>query len=275
MKTQQKQSFKFGYWYITHKELLKKISQYALIAVAGLIWINFIYQTVNYLTNIKRTNQALSDIATTIVNYRAMGEPKEILILQTNVFNRATGKYDLFARVQNPNKYWSANVVAYKFNIIGNTLPEQTTYIFPNQEKFIVETNIGLNGSTADANLDIISVQWKGQRDPLPDVNISFDDVKYAPVEFSSELESASYSRLTTLATNKSVYGFKKIKMTVLLTSQGQAVGVGNVYLQNFISNEQRSVEFIWPRQFPYNSQAEFSVETNIGDENNLIVVGE
>jgi hypothetical protein len=274
MIEQNKKPFAIGYWYITHKDLLRKIAKYAAIGVIAIIWLNFGVKAIDYIININRTKQAITDIATDIVNYDVMGQPKEIAIIQTNVVNRSTGKYDLFARLQNPNNYWSADVVTYQFQVNGNSLTEQTTYILPGQEKFIAETNVSITGSASNADINIINVQWKGQREKLPETDFEFSEVQIAPVEFEDDT-SGSYSRLTATAFNKSIYGFKDIEAVVLLTSQGAVVGVGTVNLQNFLSSESRQIEFIWPRKFPYNPKTEFNINTDVRDEANLILTSQ
>lgn len=273
MPIKAKQPYQLGYFLITHRPLLKKIAKYCSIFLISLIWLNFIINAISYLTNIKRTNEAINGLSNNYVNFSAAVQPQEIIISDTNIFNREPKKYDLFVILNNPNINWQAAEISYQFIISGENIPIQTTYLLPSQEKFIVQPNVDIASTTLpNASFKIVAVQWRRIKEQVPQINFSFDKVQYLPVEFAdSSADSDNYSRLTAIAINKSIYGFKEVKVAVLLTSQNKAVGVGIINLNNFLSGEQRSIEFLWPRKFPYNPATEFNVDTNILNHDNLI----
>jgi len=277
MEIKQKKPFILGYWLIKSKPLLKKIAKYISIGLVVLIWINFVLQTINYLTNINRHKEVLKSLTTNYVNFDANGNPQSLIITDSAAFNRESGKFDLFARLTNPNHYWGAAVVTYQFVVGGANIPPQTTSLLPGQEKFISQSNVAINSSVVtDTVLKIINIQWQGIKIKVPEAKFDFKDAQYLPVEFSETSDSAgNFSRLTVTAANRSIYGFKNVKITVLLKSSGQNVGLGTQNYSNFLAGEEKNLEFSWPRKFPINVQPEFRVDTDVLDTNNLILLSD
>lgn len=272
MINQQKEQYKFGYWFLQNKPILKKILLYSVIAVIALLWIYFFYILIQYLLNIKKTQDIFTDLGKNYVNYRAVLVPKDLLISSESLLSAGNNKYDAFAILNNPNTYWGANIT-YQFIIPGATTTAKTIFILPQEEKFI--TDLGLTGLNADrdVHLQILNTEWRGvkARSKLPQVSISFEQPKYAVTEFS-DASNDNYSEVTATAFNHDIYGFKSMKVTVLLSSQNLPEGVGVIYLNDLLSGEKRDIQFNWPRKFAINSTMTFNVETDILDANNLLL---
>lgn len=272
MINQSKEQYKYAYWFLQKKPIFKKIALYTVIFLIALLWINFFIVLIQYLANISKTKDIFTDLGKNYVNYRAIAAPQNLLITKEALLNSGNGKFDAFAVLTNPNNYWGADIT-YQFSIPGTSTTPKSMFILPQEKKFIAD--LGLEGLTSEkeATLQILDKQWKGvgARSKLPQADIVFEQEKYSIIEFPEESEE-NYSRVTAVAFNNDIYGYKDLKITVLLTSQNISQGVGVIYLNDFLSGEKRSIEFNWPRKFPFNSEFEFNVDTDVLNPDNLIL---
>jgi hypothetical protein len=272
MNDQSSQQYNISYWYLQHKSLLKKILLYLFILIIAFIWIYFSITLIQYLVNISKTKDIYSDLGKNYVNYRSIAAPQNILINQESLLNAGNNKYDAFAVLKNPNNYWGANIT-YQFNIPGVSTTPKTIFILPQDEEFITDLNLINPNNQKEISLQVLNQEWKGVKaaNLLPQVNIVFNDAKYEIVEFSEDT-NANFSKVSAELINNDIYGYKDLKVTILLLSQNIPQGVNVIYLNDIFSNEKRNIEFNWPRKFPYNVEIKFDVETDVLDKNNLIL---
>lgn len=247
------EEMKFGYWFVTHRLLLRRIGLMAFMAVDAIIVLAAFYGLVSFYFIARGDNLKMQQALTTPqinFNYwQEKSQPMPLAINFSTALNNGGTKYDMVASVMNPNKTWYSAAVKYHFQENNVVTPTRTDYILPLQEKYVMELGYASDTVMGSPELVIEDVAWQ----KVTDYELLRDkifNIEIANNEFSSQIDAAG-ARLNQIhfeATNNSAYNFWDMHFKVLLYRGDTLVYVNDVPIRTFMSNEKKDM---WLSVFP------------------------
>lgn len=266
------QELKAASWYVSHKLLLKKILIGFLIAVsAGLLGYG-LYGLVNYYFIEGPAFEAnINALIGSGGGTPASSEPQSAQIGSATILSPGQGKYDLVAKINNPNQDWRLEF-DYHFVLDGKVLATKSGFILPGEEKFLIDLGVEAASKPRSAEAEIDNLRWQRiDLHEIPDyaawrderLNFVFEDVKFSPAVVSGKITT---SRASFTAKNMSAYGFWDVGFYILLYRGSSLAGITYVTLQEFASGQTRQVEVSWFEPLSSVTQVKIIPEVNIFD---------
>jgi len=168
--------------------------------------------------------------------------------------------YDIVIQLRNPNPEHGAEELRYKvvFSNNGSEVHtiEQTSYILPAEEKYIVLTNMEVNSFFDDVSVDLRDVLWR-QLDDFISLNLDVFDLKLERMLDSNVF----YARLAAFIKNNSVFGLTDVRVFgILFDSRGDIIAVNRTSIQTVLEGEMREVEMFWPQAIPLDDVVKYNV---------------
>jgi len=217
----------------------------------------------------KTTNQGLAYLTADFIDYEYFHEvnkPKDLQILGFDAVDGREGKYDFVAKIKNSNEKWVASEVIIQLVSGEEVIAEKTSFVFPNEEKYIDIFGQEIVGPTP--GLKIAKVIWRRH---LKFENFSFPRLKFevSDIEFQSARESGirgelPVSILNFKISNNSGYNYWTVGVHMVLLSGSKVVGANYIAEEQFRSGEVRDIEMRWYESLPSNVQIEILPEVNI-----------
>lgn len=198
---------------------------------------------------------------------------EEIKILWVKIVSNKEGFYDLAAKIKNPNQNYGSGNLPYKFQIYdskNNLIAEYagTTFILPNQTKYLIKTKAESSDLIYRADIDFTGIEWE-----KPD--------NYYPPEFGIqqkeyrllEDESIGFSQAKAILVNKTNFDFEKIDVDVLLfDSLNNLIAVNSTEIRTLLTRQERDFVATWfDRIDGQMAYMEIEAETNIFDPDNYV----
>lgn len=248
-----KLKLKIAYWYLTHKNLLKKIFLFFCFLVFLSLIGYSIYGFISHFATSNEFDEVISGINKNVINfklYKIKIQPAPLIVKTANIIKNQENNFDLVVEVENPNNRWFIKKITYQFNIGSVSTPIFEDFILPNQKKFLLALNQALPTLISSPLLKIHNLKYQRVRSPL-DVELSdflLDDIKFVPAGASS----LGLPRVKFQATNNSLYNFWEVPLKIILYNRSTPIGVNITSLVQFRSEEIRSVEFVWFEEIPY-----------------------
>lgn len=242
------QQIRWSYWYLTHRESLKRALVIALIVLCVVFWgYSIIRLTYLLLVEEPRTQEAVTGLSRDGVRARDFLQTLEdIAIVTTNVFSTADTHTDFYARIQNPNREYAALSFTYTFTYDGGETPARQGYLLPGAEMDLYALGLTNVESPRNPQLLITSVQWKRilgwserQRTML---DLPVTDIAVAPIANDTRGGTA----VTFMLTNNTTYSFWAIDVPIVLLQGSRVLGVNAIRLENVQSAERRPVTLQW-----------------------------
>jgi len=268
------QQLKFGYWFVTHKLLLKRIAIAVLLAIdAALIGFGG-YGLVNiYLLQAdadRRFEEELVSVGqSSAAHQRNLVRPLEVGGTQVLA---AGAKYDFVASVRNPNPRHEA-VFTYRFAAGDEATEPQTGFAFPGEERVVVSLGAVLATRPAGAELVLTEVSWRRvDRHEVPDherfvaehLNFEITQVNYDP---SFEVNGKFIGKTTFNVRNNTGFGYHRVRMVVYMYRGPALAGVNAITLSDFRPGETRMSEVSWVEPLPAISSVRVVPEVDIFDD--------
>lgn len=265
---------KFGYWFTTHKGLLRRIG-YGIFIVADVVLVGFaLYGFVDhFLISWNRDMVLRRDLGRAIFSNEVVQAtaPDALLVKQTSVFRSGEGRYDFLAVVQNPNEDWYATFI-YQF-VSGETVTsEQEGFILPQEEKYVTQFATPFAGAPRETEFRIIDIDWRRvNRRVIRDYAI-WKNERLRPI-VSNVVHTqnatglaAGISRTSFDVKNPTAFGYWQIGLAVALLRGTTPVAVNYIALDRFESGETRSVDVHWFEPLPSASTVDIRSEVNLFD---------
>ncbi len=239
---------KFGYWFVTHKLLLRRIGIMALMAFDAFLFIVVAYNLLNFYIfsqpEINAQNLALTSDRIKYEYWQEKSAPLPLTMDSVQYLGNVPGKFDLVAFVNNPNKTWYLKELTYHFQDGSVATPSKTTFVLPLQNKVIMELAFASGQSLTNPTLIVDNVKWEKTadyeflRDKVWNVTIS-------EAVFTSEANAAggpSLNKIKFNATNNSAYNFWDAQFNVLMYRGETLVYVNSIPARTFSSQEKKEL---------------------------------
>jgi hypothetical protein len=198
---------------------------------------------------------------------------ENIEIIESGFVYGGSNKFDVFAKIKNPNQQYGSSSFEYVFSLkdsSGNVVGEKKGigFILPYETKYVIETNISSEQAPEKMELTISRLQWeefsKYNEPALGIYNKHFGNSESAV--FAGEAIG--------LLRNESYFDFDLIKINIVLREKqgGKVVAVNTSTLNTVKSKEEREFRLTWPYRFDTQVESfEAEAEANVYDADNFI----
>jgi hypothetical protein len=182
------------------------------------------------------------------------------------------GRYDIMARIYNPNNQYGSAEFSYKFILkdsSGNKLVEREgkSFILPAETKYVLGSNLETPGSPQVAEIELGETRWEefaGFEEPQLNIyHKQYNAVSSQPV----------FSEATGLLRNESTFDFAAINISVVLRdASGAPVAFNSTAMNTVNAGEERDFRLIWPLAFPGEVRnVEMEAEADVFDSQNFL----
>jgi hypothetical protein len=175
------------------------------------------------------------------------------------------GRYDVMARISNPNNQLGSSYFSYEFvlkNSQGEVLNKKSgkSFILPVESKYIIETNLETDEIPDKVEFSISTVKWQeffGYERPEFNINSK----RYELIS-----SGVGFSEAKGLLRNDSAFDFSLIKVNVVLRDEsGKAVAFNKTEMRTVNAGEERDFRLLWPVNFPGSVQGvEMEAEADV-----------
>lgn len=202
---------------------------------------------------------------------------KDLLVPESVFIYGGPEKYDVLAKVRNPNDKLGSPKFSYKFtlkNAAGNVLAEKEgkNFILPSETKNIIETNLETQESPQSLVVEIKNAEWINFLDyakaeyESPRLNIYKEG--YLPVT-----SGIGFGNASGLLRNESPFDYHIIYVSVVLRDfSGDPIAVNKMEVRDVGAKEERAFQLFWPNSFSgVVEKIEVEAKTDVFDPNNFI----
>jgi hypothetical protein len=185
-------------------------------------------------------------------------------------------KYDLMAKIENPNSEYGSPKFHYQFTLKDSsgsviTQKEGDSFILPAETKYIIETNAETQSAPASLEVKIADdISWdkfSGYNEhEEPQLNIY--NKRYDLIS-----SGAGFSEVYGLLHNESLFDFNVVSINIVLRdAASKPVALNRTEMRTVGSGEERDFRLLWPYSFPGDVQnIEMEAEANVFDSQNFI----
>lgn len=243
------QELQKSYWFLTHKDQIRRNAAMVLGGVCVFIWAYAIFLAITIVVVPWQNYQHLfADLKKQYSFFPVRPLIKDIQKDAVSFVQSEEEVYDVYVHVKNPNPLWRIYCDAI-FSVDGAPLAPQHIFLLPDEEKYIIQG--GLKRQTQPATLDVAfqNFSWKRiskkEKEEISERNrFTVKDIKIAPI--SSESGSVSYTKVVFTILNETVYRFWEVSVPVILKAGNQIVAINALPLTNIGSDEKRTMESRW-----------------------------
>lgn len=239
-----------GYFFITHRLLIKKIAYIGSIVALLIFYVFLGYRVFDYLRAPGFESSAMAIQASTFdwATYHAARSPQEISFGQPAFTALGDRKYNIAVLVENPNSQWAVRSIEYHFVSQGDDTPSQTAFIGPNEKRLLALTGYESVKAVRNPELVVSDIEWYRIDSSFPEINIKVFDVNFSAASRETiEGETIELpARVSWQAYNESVYNFWEVDWQVALYNGDKLVALNRAKTKDFLALETRNLETIW-----------------------------
>jgi hypothetical protein len=261
----------WGYWFVTHKEELKRYLIVSLIVLSVLLYGYVFYRVTRmYAFEQDEYNRALSTATENYIDIQAVHDAnriEDIQVLSRQIIPGTDGNVDVIARVRNPNTKWALESFTYRFGVGTDVLEEQQGFLLPGEEKFLMALNVRASaGGTPQILVDNEKWQRVVQYETWGPEHSNFlvTEQKFTAARQGEISGQLPISEVSAVLKNNSAYNYNQVEVQIALYSGNRVVGVNRLPLPNFRSGETRTLSAIWSMTLPSVSNVEIIPTVNI-----------
>ncbi len=262
-----------GYYFLTHRPLFRKALYGVAIAVLALSYILVVNNIIKYVTGTSFNYLALQMAESTDwTAYHQNRAPRDLEVSATQFLAIGGGRYNLLAKISNPNNDWSISEFEYTFVVNGKALETKKSFLNPSEDHLLLE--IGHNSSQAISNLNIVidNIKWRRWENDVPVIEWQLKDITFKPLtrEVVGNDTVTIPPQVTWEAINRSLYSFWEVDWQVVLYNADRVVAVSEVRSENFGPLESKQIEAIWLNDLPRVTKTEVRPLLNWLDSDNF-----
>ncbi|MFH1429984.1 MAG: hypothetical protein ABIG71_00495 [Candidatus Uhrbacteria bacterium] len=255
-----------GLWYVKHHLQLRRAGIGALIALCVVTWVYVLWGVVVVFFLQGVTLDRDLAVLASPENPRAAAvraqRAQELVIEEVRLLRIAEGRYDIAARVRNPNPRILATI-AYALGVAGAVDEQEEAVILPGRERWLTRLNVTSNTDPRTATLAVVSTAWERiSHREIIDVEtfisdrsqIDVSDARFisarelAPTERAarSSADATQVSRAVFTLANVGGYGIRDLEVTVLLRTRTTITGVNRVVIPSLQADAVRQDAATW-----------------------------
>jgi len=265
-----------GLWYIEHKRQLKMLFVGFLILISAISWVYTIYGFADYVARGMSEDDILTEQLIQVNgvshDYVVQIGARDLNIGSVEIIRSSDKKYDLFTKLKNDNPKWWAEF-DYYFIAAGKQTQKIKSYILPEEIKYLAALAEDFSYSPDDGQLIIENLSWhRINQHQISDfdayrishLNIESADIKFTPANANPLSEKLGLNQLSFNAINHTAYNYWSVGFVILFYSNDQITAINHYVLNDFMSEQKRSVEISWPGNLGRVDRVEIIPEINI-----------
>jgi len=258
----------FGLWLSENRRRIMKIIIVFLIVISSFFFIYSSYHYVVYFLTGK------TEIQTETLVSSPRNLIKEMTFEDIKIFKNIESS-DLAIKIKNSNDNFQADF-QYCFEINGQETACGTSFIFPQEDKYILALNQNKINSTDAVLFKIKDIFWSRiNKRVIPDWNEFYSDhlnflvenIEFSGASQSGLSEKINLNSLQFNVSNNTPFSYYEVPFNILLFSGNGLVGVHRYFLDNFISGEKREIRISWPDNLESVAKVEIVPDLNITDD--------
>ncbi|MFH1598344.1 MAG: hypothetical protein ABIB97_04755 [Patescibacteria group bacterium] len=252
-KQVNKAQLETGYWFLTHRNLVKRIGLIIFMLVDLIIVCFFLYNIITYFAMIPFYNRLVANLGNEIIDYSGIHQrtaPRPLQITEETILLAPTGNYDLMAKIRNPNDRWIIDSFQYRFTVSGSQTDWQTSHLADSENKYLFyfgHENYG-SGSllNEEVTVEIDNVIYRRiiHPDKVPRIDFVVEDPQHDTVYLADSDERVS--RVTANIKNNTVYSFWEVGVQIILYSYDDPVAINLVTIDNFDTLLTKNLDILW-----------------------------
>lgn len=180
--------------------------------------------------------------------------------------------YDVVVSLKNPNPNYGSGEFAYNlyfYDVADRLITKKQgrAFILPNQEKYIILSNIKTIEAVSRIDFKVDKIEWE-KLDGFGGTNL-FIRAK----RFEADSQDLGMSRAIGIIKNSSPYDWASVGVNVLLFSENKKViGVGSTQINSLLSGEEREFIVTWFNKLPEPVfDTTMVAETNVFADQNFV----
>lgn len=184
MPNQTPLNIRVSYWFTTNRVLVRKIGHGIAIGLVACIWLVAIVNAIQYLSEYSATQRAYEELQVVSAIYDTLEAPRNLRVLDSGIVNSATGVYDAYALIENPNDYHAVGF-SYAITVAGQQAISEDGFAKPNEQVYVVARDFSANEIPSTPDVSIEDTTWhriRGQQ-----LTIDFSDTETSLVPISVE----------------------------------------------------------------------------------------
>lgn len=246
---------------------------FIVVLLGVLVYFTFIKAKETCFDNKQNQNEIGIDcggVCAAVCKENVVGE--DLQFTETAFVPAGDGKYDVLAKVYNPNDVEGASSFTYTVTLkdgSGKVLATRSgkNYILPQESKYILDLNLEAI-APATVNFVVDSAAWarlSGYQEK-PAVNVY-------QKSYSQISSGAGFSEAKGLLSNQSPYDFRSITVKVILRdSTGSPLAFNATEIRTVRASEERDFRLVWPSAFPGAvEKVEMEVDADVYHSDNFI----
>lgn len=251
----EEKEFQYGYWYVTHKVLIRQIAILVLMIISSSLFLTGLVGLVKYYFADAAKNAALENALASpqisFSNIAALGAPQPLSVAGSMVFSGAENSFDFVAEIDNINDGWYAKSFDYYFTYgAGLKTEPKKGFALPGQHKYLLDLGKTLDTRIADAEVVIENVDWEKAPDfkSLQDKILQFQfptkaltTISTAPAATAAPGTTGSVMALKVEVVNSSSYSFWEPRFDVLFYRSNTLVGITELSLSQISTGERQT----------------------------------
>lgn len=266
-----------GLWLAKNRHNLWRIFIFFLIAISAISWGYTLYGFGSYLlVGMNNDTQMMKDFVQNKIishDYLVQNAAKDLIYSTTGIINNE-GKYDLYARIKNPNAKHSG-LFSYCFTTTAEEKSCGSDFILPGEQKYVLllAQNFKNRPSGVTFSVDNLTWQrldghiipdWKKYRDDRLDFSIN--NTIFTPAASNEISEKINLNTLSFTAINNSAFSYWEVPFTIILSNGGKIVSLNKYITSNFISYDSREIKITWPGTIGSVNNINITPDINIVD---------
>ena len=193
---------------------------------------------------------------------------REITFIETN-----KGKYDIVARIFNPNNDIGAGSFSYVLSLkddSGNEVARTSglNFILPQETKSLLALNLESTQSPTKVVIELSNFEWQRLRgyQAKPELNI------YSK-RYMEKPDATVFGAVTATLVNDSVNDFRKVELKVILRDmKGNPLAANQSEMQTVTVGREQDIRIVFPEPFAgVVSSVEIEAEADIYDSDNFL----
>ena len=263
---------KFGYWLLTHSQDFKKALIIALIAISAVFWGLAIYGLTVYLLSGKQDQQIIQGIVNNTIDFegfRLRNKPQALVLSEPVLIYTGNNQYDFAVEAYNPNLKRGVASLLYFFTAGDFTTVTSSVVIWPGQKVLLLSLANQTVRRLTNPGLRVSSLGWQPLGSPAIDSEIepvTVSDIKFTQGSPGSQARSF----VTFTARNNTFKNFWDVDFQAALYSGNNLVGVNQIRVNEFLSEETRFLEMSWFESLPRVSRVEVTPLADIYESGNF-----
>lgn len=270
----------FGLWYMKHRHTFFLSAVWFLTILATVLWVYSLYYFGYYLlVGSKRdriNNNVITDNPLAIEQRKLMSGLSYGFIQAVDL---GRNSYSLIGEVNSTNaNNWS--VFDYYFIVDGEPVGTSTSYILPNDKKYLTSVIDEWTTRPESVRLVISNFRWSKldrhlitnweqyKADRLSFVVL---DKKFVGASQSALSDRLPVNTLSFNISNRTAYSFREAPLSIILYSGAEVVYVKDYIINNFYSQDRKDVNLTLIGNLPNITRIEVLPQVNILDDGSYL----